>query len=243
MNPIARWRAMPATRRQKIWRWVSVAGATLIFVTYILKDEVRDRQKDLLEKMRIAQDSYEINSATAVIINEVEQVEFRRRFDKLQGLPAQPNNTIFARPEIISDYETRKEFGQLFEPVRDLKKELGIKGVADDKLAIVERVLAAFRTLDPIVDGVAETPDSRDLTPQEHTAIAEMHQQVFEWSQAVPAFAEAVLQEARSKREHREAFYDILTHVSWITYPVGWLLATLGTLLGKPENPGEFKVE
>jgi hypothetical protein len=85
-------------------------------------------------------------------------------------------------------------------------------------------------------------PDTARLTKDLVTAVDKLHNLSFEVTQAVPAYIGRVRAMAKAEEETRRMWYSFCNILSYVLYPVGWLLTFRGALL-EPERKEEVATE
>jgi hypothetical protein len=94
----------------KLSRLISVIGALILFTTFLVKEELKDHQRDLLVDIRTAQARYAEDQSTNTIINTIEDFEFIRRTEGIHENAYDPKSAASAKLRLVSDFRTLFEY-------------------------------------------------------------------------------------------------------------------------------------
>ena len=68
---------------RKHHKWLSILGAAIVFVTYFIKERLREQSKDQLDAITGAQNSYTQRTTEREIIADLERVQYAEEESKL----------------------------------------------------------------------------------------------------------------------------------------------------------------
>ncbi len=246
MRPVwHRWRKWITVDHMKFFplklsRLLSLIGALVLFSTFLIKEELKDHQKDLLADIQAAQAHYAEDERATEIVNTIQDLEVIRRTEGIARAAGDPQSVVQTRLQLLSDFRLLAEYGAAYKSAQSLKLSLSKKARADkaDEAidAIRQKLGGAMQAATPL----AGLPESSGLTPDQSATIKQLHDLTSQLSQAVPTFVGEVLKKATEEENIRRERYEFWTTLSYFLYPIGWILAFCGSLLEpeKKEQPG-----
>jgi hypothetical protein len=213
-------------------RVISLSGAFILFTTFLVKEEVRDYQKDLLGDIQTARSTYSASRNTSEVINTELQLEYLRQFPTPQPLPSgSPETNDQARARLASDLNSLASFGASYQDAYQLRLLLRrpSKTVVDAEKE-VNRARSAVTAAMRDTGGLNDKTENRPLTSDQRLALGALHTATFNVSQRIPTYVQAVLHEADDEARLRRRYYDLCSELSYVLYPIGWILTFVGGL-------------
>jgi hypothetical protein len=227
---------IPREARLKIFfgkhrRLVTFIGALIVFVTFVIKDGLREQLKDLVSSIDSAESVFAIRNDTATTAMWLqrlqEQVDWIAEKIKLKGTSYSGDmvERMHSSLEIINEVHESLDvslgnISQLLEKVpgqqQNEKKHKEIEDRLRDLREQREALLMIF-TREPmsilwkIAPLLSETQKASDDTRQ---------------------FAKDVLAEATKERKQRERVVNATTWTSYVLYTLGWGLGLAGRVYG-----------
>jgi hypothetical protein len=241
---------IPEEARLKIFlgqhrRLMTFTGALIVFVTFVIKDGLREQLKDLVSSIDSAESVFAIRndtSMTAMWLQRLqEQVDWIAEKIKLKGTTYSSDmvERMHSSLEIINEVhdcltvsldnimqllekapgqrENEKKYKELEDRLRDLREQR-------EALVMVftREPMSVLWKIAPLLN---ETQKASDDTRQ---------------------LARDVLAEAAKERKSRETIVNAATWASYVLYTLGWGLGLAGRVYGsagprerKPNNPRE----
>jgi hypothetical protein len=232
-------------------RVLIVFGALTVLATFIVKDVLEERYKDISSSTLAAQTFFTISYELSDIARRENDTESRlqvinERIRHLNGQHPKYNiDDIMDDPHLV-DYVGNADF----------KREV-------DHLAVLLKALN-----DPNNSKLTRLQDaSSDLDEQAHDQLEVLHytqiepnqRQAEEWQKSLKfitgkiraeqatfgsgdfgldTFVKEVLKEADRRKEQSENSFNQFRYASYVLYPLGWLLALTGRLFGEEDVSG-----
>jgi hypothetical protein len=129
--PKLRWRKWITFKQMRVFpikisvsRLFSLVGALILFTTFLVKEELKDHEKDLLSEIETAKARYVDDQRTNSIINLVEDLEYIRRTEGVGERRYDPHSAAQAKLRLVSDYRTLSEYGAAYSAAETLKPAL-----------------------------------------------------------------------------------------------------------------------
>ena len=246
MKPIShRWRKWITVDHMKFFplklsRLLTLIGALVLFTTFLIKEELKDHQKDLLADIQAAQAYYAEDERATEIVNTIEDLEVIRRTEGITQAPGDPQYAVQARPQLLSDFRLLSEYGAAYKSAQSLKLSLSKKASADKADQAIDAIRQKLGAAMEAATSLAGLPETSRLTPDQSATLKQLHELSSQLSKAVPTFVGEVLKTATEEENIRRERYEFWTTLSYFLYPIGWILAFCGSLLEpeKREQPG-----
>jgi hypothetical protein len=233
---LERVRVFPIKLSRLIW----LVGALVLFTTFLVKEELRDHQKDLLADIQAAKAQYAEDLRAETIINTIETLEFIRRTEGIDESRYDPQSPVQAKLRLVSDYRTLSEFGESYNNAQSLESALPKDAAIEKAQQAVEAIRKNIGAAMQEVSSVQKLPDDVRLTQTQSSAVEQLHQITFEISQATPVFVSQILTKATEEENARRESYERWTRLSYLLYPVGWVLTFCGGLLWPEKREAEL---
>jgi hypothetical protein len=227
----------------KLSRLISLVGALVLFTTFLVKEELRDHQKDLLADIQAAQAQYAEDQRAEGIVNTIETLEFIGRTEGIDESPYDPQSPVQAKMRLVSDFRTLSESGESYRNAQSLKSALPNDAAIEKTQQAVEAIRKNIGAAMQEVSTVQKLPNDMRLTQIQSSAVEQLHQVTFQISQATPAFVDKVLTKAAQEEKARRESYERWTRLSYFLYPIGWVLTFCGGLLWPEKKEAELAPE
>ena len=245
-------------------RVVSVSGATIIFVTFLVNDAKREDLKGLVDSIESAENAYEIRTDNRRNYLEIKQ--FERDFAESRGLHplAQIASRYGVGPVGLStvtfdilpssttkiDWETlngmeadSSSVHELIDNIARLANRLpkssartaALTSIETEERDIEEKWRQAYYDADAF-EGKTDTKEGLAKVEPLNLRIAEVATTFAKHSENVNKASTNILTEAENERETTERNYKWWTIVFYILYALGWAVAVAGIIIGADEN-------
>jgi predicted component of viral defense system (DUF524 family) len=212
-------------------REIFIIGALVVFITFVVKDAVRENLKDLVDSINSAEDAYRNSTESARISKEVVDVELQVEEFKRASDPTGPV-TLTA---VVAGKDVAATTESLLRNLENLNEHLPTRKDLQPSLSEHKKNLASLveqlQSIDSSLHGTGEAPTTLIQLRSIESAIWREY-----WLYILPT-GEKLLAQAESIKERRERNYKICTIVSYVLYVLGWTLAFVGHLAGL-EVPG-----
>jgi hypothetical protein len=221
-------------------RLLTVAGALVLFVTYTVKEGLRDRVKDQLASLTAAQAQYTEAS------NHIEEMD---AIDRIGDFSFSGDDNSFG--DTAGDAWSNVEKTLFSQPYPGFgNADLLTKEMTDDRELLAKREQArnALLALDSFKQRAPKAFD-REETGWEKKAQTNEQQQLSDQALKLPSQATELvdayvsLASSRADQEHQKMQhrYEVFTNWSYGLFSLGWTLALVGKLLEPESEPLEVE--
>jgi len=231
-------------------RALSLTGLLLVFVTFVVKDAVRERLKDSIDSIHAAESLYLIRTDTFTITALIQNVD--KHIGSITGPADHPGSTEkrTARETLLEETKAREDLYTALESLLENTSRV-VETLPRPKLRR-EQLLALKCELDQIrgLDNEAHQVTSDyyknlniddvlqpDQPRKEQVVLAkeaEADYALFSRTYALLLKANQamndVIREARTSYQSEERLYTIFTYVGYALYALGWSLTAIGQL-------------
>jgi hypothetical protein len=215
---------------------LSLAGAFLIFITFVVKEDYRDHLKQVIDAFTLADGLYslrrDINTTQTQMDALTENTESGDQFIKNQGKSSfsarrlEVTAKIFIRPTVQSTDSMLLGINDLLTAVPHSKpldkRYTDLKATHAILLALLDRFESDAdkfeRSSKPSPSG--QEPISDSLQEAFGVLANQSHKFRFETED----LARQALEETQQKRLDLEKRYKIVTYLSYIVYAIGWFI-------------------
>lgn len=227
-------------------RALSVVGASFVFVTFVVKDNLRDERKSLADSIDSAESIFILRSEIAINLEELRTLrkdflEFRNHPDRFLHFHA-------------GGFSESSDTGWGFDPRElevDQQQELNTQASVDNterllrkvpgnqdertRLAHLQDTIREFWAGKNDIDNQVQRKKAEnynaDLDFLEDSEEA-LTRNVRQTSSAADALARDVLRDAEIERGRSEKSYEVWNAVSWLVYLLAGAIAVSGVLAG-----------
>jgi len=214
---------------------MTVLGAGIVLLTFVVKDVYRDSEKDLVEDISQAESQYQSSSATNETLFQLDTIE--SGIGRLEKKEIQHELTL-------DDLESLKmaNLGYLennrknLETIRKLADALPTEGIPEG-LSVERRVIELYYQI-----AIERNRNEELWNDKTHTKvwIAEQYGHywvdIYKITIKVSKLQQKVLARAEIELAVRQSEVKDLTNVGYVLYPLGWALGLVGKLFGKEED-------
>jgi len=224
-------------------RVAAVTGALIVFLTFVVKDAVREQVKDLVDSLQSAEDVFEIRAqheVTVALLNGIgqrvqliwqstpEAKEFLRKNDKSGVI-----HDITENADIIEQERANLDNLQRF-IARLPSSETGLRAEVSE---IRKRWTEHHDFYLQVIAMINQKQMSED---QEFDAMSTLGPESEDLNSAILDLSERAIAKSDTLREDAEKRLQIYTWASYVLYTVGWSLALFGRIfeVGDLPEPG-----
>lgn len=229
MNRFARKNRLRSYFR-KHYRGISVLGATLLFFTFSVKEYLGEREKDLLSDIRAVEATTENRERLNQLSKLIENADQLRR--------AEPESILQMRPALADDISTSTTFDDDFYNAEKMFNAVPhtnqLEQLRDHVKSLQGTVKHDLARMNSLMDSLHNN-DARPLTQAEISSLDKFHEDVFQFTQAVPPFVSETLAGAKQTEDSRDHLLQDFTGAGYVLYVIGWLLSVIGKL-NEPEG-------
>jgi len=242
-------------------RVLVVFGASIVLVTFFVKDAWREQLKDVADALDTAQNQYVIRKDSLSLRLQLDALEVK--VDEINArLPGSSGNVYKAEifdQRLVLNHQLQSEIGLVQDSIEHLLEKSPSKSDSDKLGLLKDRLVSARAALkqvsfllpratgqaDPDVDagppgflhqGLGQTQSAAPVTAlaliQAFAVYYPLRLVVFDLSKDTDALAAEVVNQVLEKKRKSENRYRCATVASYILYPIGWLVGLVGTLLG-----------
>ncbi|WP_446744465.1 hypothetical protein [Silvibacterium acidisoli] len=221
------------------YRGVSVWGATILFVTFSVKEYLSEREKNLLAGIRAVEATSDDCARLIELSNRIADTAWTGNGDRIstQTFAQRPNDILQARAGLAADMRVSMlldselyDADEIFGAVPHSKKTEGLRKVARDAQTAINSDRENVGSLPNSTDD-----NARPLSPDQISHLEKFHKDVTLFAQAVPAFALEAVSVARQAEQSGDRFLQGFTIAGYVLYVIGWLLTVIGKL-NEPEG-------
>lgn len=222
--------------------WFIFLGAAIVFLTFIVKEGVREHVKDTLGSFESAQAAFELREQHRSVMTTLTDLRDRVMSvdDRLSKQPRVNNNIPYWSATVQSTREELQLTEQLLANMVAVNAKLPRDSKRDALEAESQRITAeadahylpALKSISDILDRM-KLPN-RKLRAEEERSIQTAVVRYLESQEAaamkIAAFSTSVLQEVPRYREEKERSLSRWNVASYFLYVVGWGLGLLGKI-------------
>jgi hypothetical protein len=233
---------------------LTVIGALIVFVTYVVNDVHRERLKEMASSIAGAQSFLAIRADLRLIKEDVEflkQSESARNAPKIETAKTQaesyvtemmmlkfrPLDAILANANVSLDRASQlvramPQDGELDAQLQSLKAEG--KALSQKHNATLTNAMLRYRGHFRVEHGTRipdPLPPLNELKELDRQ-LDEYQKPIIAWANKSLEFASDVVTKAEQTREQAERNYKIYTRAGYFLYTLGWSLALVGKLGG-----------
>jgi hypothetical protein len=218
-------------------RMLGFVGALIVFVTFMVKDGLREELKDLVSSIDSAEDVFAIrndSSTTAMWLQRLqEQVDWVAEKTKLKGTSYSGDMVERTHSSLEITREQHESIAMAFENIRRLIEKLHGRKKEEEQLAALEKRLEAAREEHDVLALKFGREPMSVLW-----AIAPLLNETEAISEDTRQLAKDLLGAAATERKHRETVYGVSTWASYLLYTLGWSLGLAGRIFGISDLEG-----
>ena len=236
---------------RKSHRFLSLFGAAILFLTFLVKEGKQENLRDLSEKIRLAEARFIGETDKAEILSGVFSVGYfsNPNFEKL-FLPGLYSESVPVTGEDLKSFVMGyRSYYQLlvreYHAARRLSEVVTRYGPQDS----FEEERARSDSLQLKSSGDLEYMEQlnqekgRRLTGEEKRRLAWALNDIGDFSKGIAEYSQKIVQGARELEEARRSSYDKYSQLSYVLYAAGWLCAFLGKLLEPSSSKSELDIE
>ena len=228
-------------------RLLSIAGLVLVFVTFIVKDAIREQLKDSLDSISAAENLYLIREDSAAIkelvtdddkrldsvlrsMNPSKDTEKPSQLDEMLGKTVERDRTYTLVESSLENtsrvVETLPDPNSKRVQLLNLKRELEDIRKLDKEAQNITSDFFKNLTIDDVLknDPTKKQEALHKDVELEEPLVSRTFALVIETSQAM----NSVTEEARKQYESQERLYKLFTWLSYLLYAAGWGLSVVG---------------
>lgn len=261
-----RWRRQLRSYVRAHDRLLTFVGALIVFTTFIVKDGLRDRLKDLDDSIERAETVFAQRTDIGEVIRTLAEMQTSLNKMNLDRAGSKPQLTSRSMPspavlrETVNTVRTRLLAERLaFDSLARLVEKMPTttnQAEAVRKADIAKREIDAFLPHLDEIDADADQLETlvaskRDLSPAtvavaselNARAMAVLHELLEHYRATMTALdqdASELLLESQEIRALNEDMYSWVSLASYILYTVGWGLGLLTRLYGGESQPAEL---
>lgn len=251
--------ARKLTVSTKVKRWVAVAGATIIFLTFLVNDAKRENMKELVGSIEAAENAFQIQTDSRRTYLEVRQFEkdfaesrgqhpLKKPAPHIDPMSGVEFDTVVSNKEIdwntlnvIEEYqpfvdELLGHIARLAERLprtRNRSRDVdALKHVNFDLKLRWNDMFSKANSVDDILGSKQSAPKVEQLNLE----IDGLGQAFIKNSDDVEKESRSILDEAERERAATEENYRFWTIVFRILYVFGWVAGIAGILIGSNED-------
>ena len=204
-------------------RLISFIGASVVLITFIVKDEIRQDLKDLVDSIDQAENVFMIRSDSRDLGEQVEhlQHDLRDKGTKWRGLASSDwyYRSVTAELDSAVHLLAKTPHGDEFD-----EEALGLWSKRSEYMSSSLTPIAPLSE-DPIVRDKAAEARARKLKEK-------LWEDVYLLDTKTRGFGARVVDMARKVEVREEGRYRVVKGVSYVLYLIGWGLGLLGTMFG-----------
>jgi hypothetical protein len=214
-------------------RLLSAVGAGLVLLTFVVREAIREDLRDLISSIESAQsiylvraDSLDVVSRLVALDSRIEEgTEAKIRLGSITDLRRQQDADDWTYIRLNS---TRANLADLIDrlPKQYRRQYTSRLGQLDASVKQIDDLYPAFN------NGISSTNPTQAQEDQAVRLLRNVEQLLDETYQKSFQLEREVLRKAQQIRKAKETVYSWCTWVSYVTYPLGWLIGFLGALAG-----------
>jgi hypothetical protein len=230
----------PPSFFEKHGRLLTILGALIVFVTFLVKEGKRDELKELVQSLDAAQSLFEIRQENHDISRDVAEllgripgpVKLERKFPAVEEIEEMIGRHSFHYTSSLSNL---RELLAKFPNPADLAALNSLQERADSLDANRKDAMTAIEDAKPIPGGLLRNALVLMAVP---IALGEhLLSQDEQLESDITAFTKGALKHADEFKAKQERIYKSYTWLSYLLYFVGWTLGLIGKLFGRDVVP------
>jgi len=219
-------------------RLLIFVGALIVFVTFLVKEGLRERLKDLVDS---------IDTAQSVFVAERENQQMSQRlaeiyrisvvsYDNMHNPAPQPGEAYpITIATIMSHYQGAYDAEQRLESelnaVDRLLEKLPTDQNRDKKLNDLQTQFKAVQKTDEDFRNTPSPRSTSELKENLNSAVSLEHQ-AWDTETAIQNLSLSILKDSAEVKKRDETYFKIATWGSYLLYCLGWGLGLIGKLFG-----------
>jgi hypothetical protein len=221
-----------------------LAGALVLFVTYVVKEGLEQTAKDqaseiAISQVRYWQTAYYIDEMTAIMTHE-------RRDSGLSGASSSFGDDVASAwwgvdrslDELNGD--SVKEFESATLLLRNLPNDSEANKDHDAATLALEKLRSISARADEVFGDFSERDSTTKKATRDQLALSdEAETDLAQWHDAMRAFIPRVIAEAETQQEKSERRSEVFSKFSYFLFGIGWIIAFAGKLLNLPSEGPE----
>jgi hypothetical protein len=222
-----------------------VVAAFIVFVTYVVKDGLRDQLEAVVTSIDSAENSFLIRSASLPISESLSQIEAQVALLELQlelheGAPAHKSSE--SRAQLIEMSHNRNnldkmesETQQSIDNLERLQKKISVPKALLEKLLTIKKEWDDLRASDNhfLHEVINAGPSDFDSYNEHYLqTLADLNVTYKELEDV----SSETMEVAKETKERKESWLRIFTPLSYVLYGIGWTLGLYGKLSGFEET-------
>jgi hypothetical protein len=247
---------MRGLNRAILARVLSIVGALVLALTFVVHDHYGEKAKDSVSELRILDLQDDIRQRFAGISQQLGSITAVPQTKSKEGIVVEFQNLPTKKNEAdraVSYYETRLkvaldqyyDIGPLIEVVKSDKSQNEIQktSLAHEEEAVNVANQACEDAYDKFYPGaglVAVNPKDRDLTPKESESVTTLGEQILVVEVNVSRLSNLVHDAADDKMKRDKASDKRFTSWTYFLYPLGSVLIIVGKILEPIEKANDL---
>lgn len=219
-------------------RALSIIGALIVFITFVVKDAVRDHVKEIVDSLQSAEGVFLIRADTASVAYAMSGIS--ERVDQIWD--ATPDRAEYIKTNDSSRIEAFSDLQKYSQGIELLKVNLDrvsrlvhsvpkSKG-SDVRTNELETFVNRFRKVnqdEKILDTKLQSDPAIGFeeAAEEFSTLGNDYEDL---GIDLDDFSERILKEFEEVKESEERFYNVCTWVSYFLYAIGWGMTFAGKL-------------
>jgi hypothetical protein len=240
------------TSRTRFVQVLTLAGAFLVFATFVTKEIIRDHAKEIANSVALSQTMFMMERHKDRVLSQVVQAQYdvQDLTERLSANSPRLDKEIFdnVSSELVLSAEDNQKTSESLDSVEQLLEKLPSRESHKEKIQELKIKLGDF--YDRVSHSITEVAiakrewetkrkDAKWLTQQ----LEPIRNKIFRYTLDVLSnstetndLADEVLKEAKIEVGKKEKRADIADRISIWTYSLGWSLAVAGKLWGFKES-------
>jgi len=243
----------PPRKSLRLNKFLTILGTLIVFLTFVVRDGLRDHVKDQLAAIQGAQADYWSEKYHEEEMEAIRRGKIKRRSaDPVSKVPAAEQND-----DPADSNPTISEVKAAADPYLDKRTDLEVENadllfdqMSDDREAQAARdqaysemkklnqlrqnVELEFQFIPPDADQIPATPKQRELVDS----------LVTQWDAsdgAAKDYVEKAITHAESLQASRQHRYELFTKWSYVLYTVGAVVILAGKVIEREADPGDVE--
>jgi hypothetical protein len=241
-NTVQKWQNIGNFFR-KHSRLLTFFGALIVFVTFVVKEGVRERLKELVDSIDAAQSSFiirgevgEANAQLRDLANEVNKI-YNEAISIRENYPYVPDEGVDAEQLLGENARVVDNIKTLLDNISRLRERLPNQSAYDNQIEEIKKEMEASRKDSENVKtsiaidrepGILTGKLSSTLSNDTKTLLGKVKGEMTELRSKSATLASQFLQQAEQVRQQEERSYEIYTWASYGLYFLGWGLGLVG---------------
>lgn len=217
-------------------RLLIFVGALIVFVTYVVKEGLRDRLRDLVTSTDAAQSVFlgeRENQRISQRLAEVFRVSVLT-YDNMHSPAPKPGETYpLTMSTVISHFQAASDAEDRLENQLSAVERL-LKTMPKDhnRSATLDDLHEQFKAVKEADEHFRNTPYSPDKLQENLNASVGLEHEAWNTETAIQKFATVILKDSETVKKRYEIYFEIATWSSYLLYSLGWGLGLIGKLFG-----------